>query len=1156
MERDDELKNLRAHLDRLEMELIEAKKRLIALENAPESHPQPVDVPAPAPPPLAAAPVPPPLPTQAQKPAAAPPPLPWERPQPATAVQSTVPTGEASGETAATEENVAVVAAGVPPALPAPKPSPWKTSQPKKPRRFGPPEGMDFETALGTWWLPRIGIVILSIGIVFLLTWAGNTLFSGWLRPYLQVAGGYAVCAGLLIAAKRLEASARNYARVLASGGFALSYFTTFAAHFVVSPPVLASQALTGLLLFAVVIAWGVIAQRRKSPLLGLGVTLLGHFTIFLALKAADTSGAFSLVSLLLFSLMSAFFLVKNRWYAVGAAGMVCSYLNLAVLLDNQVFVAQSMSTPSAVLLLALVYAVFALAELFAPEELRRRDVRLSLRAAFVSANTLLAVGLALLLWNTRGLAGLPGVHVLYGGAGLVVLALARAYWHTRRGDPLYNIYQIKGLSLLTLALGKYLSGEQLAVTLAVEALVLLLNAAATGFVVSRVFSWACALLSAGAMAQALARIGPAIGLAENRGAYISMWLVFALLHVAGVAYLRVDWRQRGLALDTVAPRFRALLQGLDLTDAPAASGLAVIPLRPADVRAIWPLYFSILAFVPWLFWLFTGHAGQAQWAGEALAAVSLLVLALAGVALCAWNLTLPLFFAACALAAAMYGLGRPAIPESQIIYPRMIGVVALALLLLTETVRLGAVRAPEAWFLPFKAPRRLSHAFALLSAIFLFHTVTEFFAPERLASVCAVVALAFAVYTAVTGAVFWQTAVLFQGIAAFGAVIRMIDQEAPMGFDQWALFAAMAATALFAHVAQLPDLPGLTRFRHLPVALWLALMFWAVLFMEAWVPRGQVPPLAFPALAAAGLGLALLFDLRVFAPWPVLTIALGGLLLYADGEVPRDTIWTTGACALVVLSIATERVFRANGVWQRARLHDISVLSGGLLTCAVVDNYLSGPREVAAHFAVGAAFLAYAAQGRLYLTAAAILLLAGIGTALSASGELVSLSVYPLLGPLATTGAAVVFWALVEWGLRTRGTTKNQREIAGLLALLVCGLLLRTLHQIDALANFYLTVAWTLAAVAMMAAGALAGQAFYRYGALATFGIVILRAGLWDTRNLDLVARVISFMLLGIVLLVVAYGYVRARGNTRPAAPAPPQSPKPGPPPLPPAAE
>lgn len=1100
MAADDEIRALRARLDQLQRDLGEAQDALRRLELRGEVVPAP---PLPAEP---AAPTPI-LSTPAVPPRKLPPPLPprptaqaitgEEVPAPATVPPPLVPTAQAARQ-------------ATPPPVPA------------KPRRtWGPPPDMNFEMALGTWWLPRIGIAILSLGVVYLVTLAAQWLSSSWFMPYLRIGGGYLVCVALLVAAKRLEHSARGYARVLASGGFALSYFVTFAAHFISDPPVIPSQILTGLLLFGVVLAWGVVAQRRQSRLLALGVTLLGHFTIFLSLKSADAAQLFSLPALFLFSLGSAFFLVKNRWYSVGAAGMLCSHLNLAVLLEQQVFVSHNLGTIPAVLIVGALYAIYALAELFAPESLRRRDIRLSLRSAYVTANTGAALLLGLLLWNRAGMADLPPVYVLYTGLGAVVFVIARLYYHVRAGDPLYNIYQVKAISLLTIALAHYLDGYQLAVALAVEALVLLLNAASTGFVVSRVGALVAAVLSTGLLMTTFGR--------DDFGADPTpMWLVFGLLHAAGLLYLKVDWRSRSLRAEQVHPRWHTILKPCDLLDLPPDSGPFVIRLA-GELRVAWPLIFSLLASVGWVQWAteiqepLTNTDAVRFWALLGLATVAVI-----GVATRAWNMTQ---IAPFLMVVAVFGFRdtwremRPGLfePKDLILLNVLIG------LGLSELARLSAPRFPELWPRILWQPRGSAQVFGLMGAVLLCGYFDIRGGQSEYSLLYGSFALGFAVYTAVFNTTFWSGA---------GLLLYFAAVYAERG-NTWALV-PMLGVVLLTQCTLLPERPGILKLRRLPLALWCAAMLWVAIFdLQPYLPE------PWTRLDLALVGGAALLGLRwmnphVVALWVLASAIAGAATLIPDRALLHDTPWTLALAGCAVLALVAGRVFATTGRWPLLRLHDLSAIVGYLIGLVLLEEQVINPWEVTTWFALSLIFLAYAVQGRLYLSIGVALLVAAATTLRAAQGD-VPLFGHTLLGPLASTGAAMLFWAACEWGLRRAGPRQSTPErqdqaryVAQLLALLACGLGLLALYQIDLLANLYLTIAWTGAAVAMMLVGALSAQPYYRYGGLITFALVIGRAALWDTRNLDPVIRVVTMMLLGAVLLAVAYGYIRARAKAK----------------------
>lgn len=1115
MAQDDEIRALRAQLERLQRELGDAQAALSRLERAAApTGPEPEAAVPVAP---VVAPTPPLAPITEKL---VPPPLPWQRPA-ATAPPVAEPSPGTSPAVAPAPPPLPVAARmATPPAAPGPK----------KRRSWGPPPDMNFEMALGTWWLPRIGIAILSLGVVYLVTLAAQWLSSSWIMPYLRIGGGYAVCAVLLIAARRLEATSKGYARVLASGGFALSYFVTFAAHFVSRPPVIASQTLTGLLLFAVVLTWGGIAQRRQSRLLALGVTLLGHFTIFLSLKAADTAQLFSLPALFLFSLGSAFFLVKNRWYSVGAAGMVCTYLNLAVLLDNQVFVSHSLGTLPAVIVIGGLYLIYALAELLAPESLRRRDIPLSLRSAFVTANTVAALGLVLLLWNSAGMAALPPIYTLYATAGVVVLVIARVYLHLRAGDPLYNIYQIKGLSLLTLALAHYLESDQLAVALAVEALVLLLNAAATGFIVSRVGAIGVAGLSTVCLYAVL--MDPNAANPDR-----AMWIVFFLLHAAGVIYLKTDWRTRSLQADAVPVWSRTLLKQCDLLDTPPDNGPFVLRIGDQGLRAAWPLVFSLLASVGWMVWVALHKPALDQWhLVELKMLAGLLPLAVAGVALRAWNLTLPLIGLATWLHV-MY-LSAPTEHRWQTTHGQSLAWIALIFFGLSELSRLSRRWAPELWSRLLWRPRGTAHAFAALGLLALMMCVDHFYGRSSSMAVIAALGLCFAIYTATFNAVFWQCVVVLQAYAAIGHFAVSGDKTSPWFAGDALGIAAMAAVVVISQTKFFDGRSGLVRLRQFPIAVWLALWLWLALDDEADFLSTPWFHYAYPALALLGLGLMRVLNPQIMGLWALISVAGGGIMMVVGEQYLRDGHWALSKILLVVLGIATGRAIAAHPRWPKLRLHDVSVVVAYGIALVLLQEKISVPWNVTASFLATALFLAYAARERLYITAFVGVIGALLATYWTSVGE-VALHSHSILGPIATTGAAMLFWALCEWGLRRSalrveaGDLRERAQLgASVSAMAACGLLLLTLYQIDLLANFYLTIAWTMAAVAMMIVGALSGQAFYRYGGLATFALVVGRAAVWDTRNLEPVVRVISMMLLGAVLLMVAYGYIRARGK------------------------
>jgi uncharacterized membrane protein len=74
------------------------------------------------------------------------------------------------------------------------------------------------------------------------------------------------------------------------------------------------------------------------------------------------------------------------------------------------------------------------------------------------------------------------------------------------------------------------------------------------------------------------------------------------------------------------------------------------------------------------------------------------------------------------------------------------------------------------------------------------------------------------------------------------------------------------------------------------------------------------------------------------------------------------------------------------------------------------------------------------------------------------------------------------------------------------------------------------LSLLWTFYAAAALAWGFARGTPVVRYGALALFGLTVVKVFLVDLAAVSTVYRVISFLVLGIVLLGVSALYQKAR--------------------------
>jgi uncharacterized membrane protein len=148
---------------------------------------------------------------------------------------------------------------------------------------------------VGTYWLVRIGVVMVLTGLVFF----GNLAYQNYIS---RLGPGGKVCLLYLVSAvmlgggwwwqrKAVKETLRNYAQVLFAGGLAGAYFTTYAAHHLDRLRVINSALVDGLLLLgcAAFMIWA--AERKRSEVLaffavGLAyytsiITRVGHFTLW-----------------------------------------------------------------------------------------------------------------------------------------------------------------------------------------------------------------------------------------------------------------------------------------------------------------------------------------------------------------------------------------------------------------------------------------------------------------------------------------------------------------------------------------------------------------------------------------------------------------------------------------------------------------------------------------------------------------------------------------------------------------------------------------------------------------------------------------------------------------------------------------------------------
>jgi uncharacterized membrane protein len=125
----------------------------------------------------------------------------------------------------------------------------------------------------------------------------------------------------------------------------------------------------------------------------------------------------------------------------------------------------------------------------------------------------------------------------------------------------------------------------------------------------------------------------------------------------------------------------------------------------------------------------------------------------------------------------------------------------------------------------------------------------------------------------------------------------------------------------------------------------------------------------------------------------------------------------------------------------------------------------------------------------------------------------------------LAIAPVIVCLWA----AMLRRKLGSRTRLYYSLLATVLLGALIY--HEVT---GSLLTVAWAIEAVVLLAAGFALRDRVLRLSGLALFLICTLKLFFWDLRNLETLPRIVSFIVLGLLLVTVSWIYTRFRDQVQ----------------------
>ena len=404
---------------------------------------------------------------------------------------------------------------------------------------------------------------------------------------------------------------------------------------------------------------------------------------------------------------------------------------------------------------------------------------------------------------------------------------------------------------------------------------------------------------------------------------------------------------------------------------------------------------------------------------------------------------------------------------------------------------------------------------------------------------------------------------VVGNGAAYFAAVYWTLDNWKPAWEAPWAVFLAATFAALaFVHARRVPGDDGAV-LTHLGAALVAFSTAIPLAFDGPWVTLGWAMQAAVLMAVAAKLerrGLAVWGGLVLFAMATARVLEVDALA-FPDRPPLWNAVFFVGLAVVAALAwgglsarrLSTDSTIAASGRQIGSVLWFVATMLLAALLWREPTGLWPGGLLVAELLAAGLLARIVADPSLVYAAIALLgvvfarLFLWDIPIAEKAAEQLVN-------APLVLRVAACAAAGLSGFWIRESGASKNARRAAAVLTGAGGGLLLLalslgwamheevgaraahlagdTLAAADARLRLQvgLSILWAVYAAGWLAIGFARRAAAIRYAALALLGVTIGKVFLVDMANLEAIYRILSFLVLGLVLLGVSYLYQRRK--------------------------
>jgi hypothetical protein len=181
-------------------------------------------------------------------------------------------------------------------------------------------KSLSIEEALGTNWLPKLGITILVIGVGFLVgsSWAN---FAPWLRVFLLYSAAFSALLGGILLERRDQQKVLG--RALIGGAWAVVFLITYGISHAQSLLLLHSDPVDLALLLAVAGAMVWHTLKYNSQLVTGAAFLLGFTAV-----ALNPDPPYNLLAGAILVTGMTVIVLRRKWFELEVFGILASYLN------------------------------------------------------------------------------------------------------------------------------------------------------------------------------------------------------------------------------------------------------------------------------------------------------------------------------------------------------------------------------------------------------------------------------------------------------------------------------------------------------------------------------------------------------------------------------------------------------------------------------------------------------------------------------------------------------------------------------------------------------------------------------------------------------------------------------------------------------------